>query len=222
MWDQPDEGIWEIRGPRQHFTHSRVMAWLAFDRAIKSAEEFRLEGPVERWKSLRATIHDQVCREGFDAKRNTFVQFYGGDTLDASLLMIPMVGFLPPSDPRIAGTVAAIEQNLLRDGFVQRYSTREGVDGLPAGEGVFLPCTFWLADNYFLLGRVDEARQLFERLLGLCNDVGLISEEYDVHAKRLVGNFPQAFTHISLVNTALNLTPGVTGPALHRPSAGGS
>jgi GH15 family glucan-1,4-alpha-glucosidase len=221
MWDQPDEGIWEIRGPRQHFTHSRVMAWLAFDRAIKSAEEFALEGPVDRWKSIRATIHDQICREGFDAKRNTFVQFYGGDTLDASLLMIPMVGFLPPSDPRVAGTVAAIEQSLLKDGFVQRYATHKGVDGLPAGEGVFLPCTFWLADNYFLLGRVDEARQLFERLLGLCNDVGLISEEYDVHAKRLVGNFPQAFTHIALVNTALNLTPGVTGPAEHRPQRDG-
>lgn len=220
MWDQPDEGIWEIRGPRQHFTHSRVMAWLAFDRAVKSAEEFQLEGPVDRWKSLRATIHDQVCREGFDPKRNSFVQFYGGDTLDASLLMIPMVGFLPPSDPRVAGTVAAIEQNLVKDGFVQRYATREGVDGLPPGEGVFLPCTFWLADNYVLLGRVDDARQLFERLLALCNDVGLISEEYDVRARRLVGNFPQAFTHIALVNTALNLTPGVTGPAEHRPQRG--
>lgn len=217
-WDQPDEGIWEIRGPRQHFTHSRVMAWLAFDRVIKSAEEFKLEGPIERWKEVRAAIHAQVCREGFDPKRNTFVQYYGGETLDASLLMIPMVGFLPASDPRVAGTVAAIEQNLLKDGFVQRYATHEGgVDGLPPGEGVFLPCTFWLADNYFLLGRVDEAKALFERLLTLCNDVGLISEEYDVKAQRLVGNFPQAFTHIALVNTALNLTPGVTGPAQHRP-----
>jgi GH15 family glucan-1,4-alpha-glucosidase len=219
MWDQPDEGIWEIRGPRQHFTHSRVMAWLAFDRAIKSAEECRLEGPVDRWKSLRDTIHEQVCREGYDAKRNTFVQHYGGETLDASLLMIPLVGFLPPSDPRVAGTVAAIEKELLHDGFVKRYATREGVDGLPPGEGVFLPCTFWLADNYFLLGRIDEARQLFERLLALCNDVGLISEEYDVHAQRLVGNFPQAFTHISLVNTAMNLTPGIAGPAAHRPQS---
>lgn len=216
IWDKPDEGIWEVRGPKRHFTHSRVMAWVAFDRAIKSAEEFHLEGPIERWKTLRETLRDQICEKGFNRKLNAFVQYYGGSTLDASILMIPLVGFLPPTDPRVIGTVAAIERDLVKDGFVQRYQTEESVDGLPPGEGAFLPCTFWLADNYLLMGREKEGRDLFERLLGLCNDVGLISEEYDVHAARLVGNFPQAFTHISLINTAMNIAPGVLGPAEHR------
>ncbi|OAI41088.1 glucoamylase [Planctomycetaceae bacterium SCGC AG-212-D15] len=216
IWEQPDEGIWEIRGPRRHFTHSKVMAWLAFDRVIQSAEQFGLDGPIARWKQVRAAIHDQVCREGYDAARNTFVEYYGSDYLDASLLMIPMVGFLPAADPRVQGTIAAIEKGLLKDGFVQRYATREGLDGLPPGEGAFLPCTFWLADNYALQGRHEEARVLFERLLGLCNDVGLLSEEYHVEAGRLVGNFPQAFSHIALINSACALSPKALGASEHR------
>jgi GH15 family glucan-1,4-alpha-glucosidase len=209
-WKEPDEGIWEVRGPRQHFTHSKVMAWLAFDRMIRSAEQFGLEGPVERWRAQRDAIHAEVCEKGFDASRNSFVQYYGADHLDASLLIIAKVGFLPPSDPRVAGTVAAIERELLHDGFVLRYPTESGVDGLPPGEGAFLACTFWLADNYTLLGATDKARSLFERLLGLCNDVGLLSEEYDPQARRLVGNFPQAFSHVSLINSAhlLVASPG--------------
>jgi GH15 family glucan-1,4-alpha-glucosidase len=214
-WRQPDEGIWEMRGPRRHFTHSKVMAWLAFDRGIKSIERFGLEGPVDRWRALRSAIHDQVCAEGYDASLETFVQYYGAKELDASLLMIPLVGFLPAADPRVSGTVHAIERQLLRDGFVARYSTREAVDGLPPGEGAFLVCTFWYADNLYLLGRQDEAREVFQRLLDLRNDVGLLSEEYDPHAKRLLGNFPQAFSHIGLVNTARNLSPGL-GPADRR------
>jgi GH15 family glucan-1,4-alpha-glucosidase len=205
IWAEPDEGIWEIRGPRRHFTHSKIMAWVAFDRLVKIAEQFGLEGPVERWARTRARIHEDVCTKGYDSKRNTFVQYYGSEELDASLLMIPLIGFLPATDPRMQGTVAAIEQDLLRDGFVARYPTREAVDGLPPGEGTFLPCTFWLADNYHMMGRHDEAVATFERLLTLRNDVGLLSEEYDPHARRLLGNFPQAFTHITLVNTAVNL-----------------
>ncbi|MGH8611920.1 MAG: glycoside hydrolase family 15 protein [Gammaproteobacteria bacterium] len=214
-WREPDEGIWEVRGPRRHFTHSKVMAWVAFDRAIKAVERFGLEGPNERWRVLRDTIHEEICREGYDAKRNTFVQYYGGEGLDASLLMIPLVGFLPASDPRVRGTVEAIERHLVTEGFVARYPTRPDVDGLPSGEGAFLACTFWLADNLALLGRHDDARQLFERLLELRNDVGLLSEEYDPSTHRLVGNFPQAFSHVGLINTARNLSrPG--GPAEHR------
>jgi GH15 family glucan-1,4-alpha-glucosidase len=216
-WVKPDEGIWEVRGPRQHFTHSKVMAWVAVDRAIKAVENFGLEAPVERWRQMRAAIHEQVCREGFDGGLNSFVQSYGSKELDASLLMIPLVGFLPASDPRVGGTVAAIERDLMRDGFVQRYASKRATDGLPPGEGAFLPCTFWLADNLYLLGRHDDARKLFERLLGLCNDVGLISEEYDAAARRLVGNFPQAFTHVALVNTACNLSPHQPGAADQRP-----
>ena len=215
-WRQPDEGIWEVRGPRRHFTHSKVMAWVAMDRAVKATEKFRLEGPADRWKQVRDAIHAEVCEKGFDAELGSFVQSYGSKELDASLLMIPLVGFLPATDPRVRGTVEAIQRVLMRDGFVLRYHTREGVDGLPAGEGVFLPCTFWLADNLHLLGRDAEARAIFERLLDLCNDVGLISEEYDPHAGRLLGNFPQAFTHVGLVNTALNLSPE-PGPADTRP-----
>jgi GH15 family glucan-1,4-alpha-glucosidase len=214
-WTEPDEGIWEVRGPRRHFTHSKVMAWVAVDRTVKSIERFGLPGPLERCRKLRAAIHEEVCRKGFDPKRNTFVQFYGGKDLDSGLLMIPLVGFLPPSDPRVRGTVQAIERNLMIDGLVTRYSTKPELDGLPAGEGVFLACSFWLADNFALLGRQDDAVRLFERLLELRNDVGLLSEEYDPAKRRLVGNFPQAFSHVSLINTATNLSR-YTGPAEDR------
>jgi GH15 family glucan-1,4-alpha-glucosidase len=201
-WEQPDEGLWEVRGPRRHFTHSKVMAWVAFDRAIKDAEEDGLEGPIGRWKELRDAIHAQVCEKGFDPRRNSFVQSYESAHLDASLLLIPQVGFLPADDPRVLGTIAAIERDLVAGGLVLRYSTATKVDGLPAGEGAFLPCSFWLADCYLLTGRREEGRALFERLLSLSNDVGLFSEEYDPRAKRMLGNFPQALTHMALVNTA--------------------
>jgi GH15 family glucan-1,4-alpha-glucosidase len=201
-WEQPDEGLWEVRGPRRHFTHSKVMAWVAFDRAIKDAEQDGLEGPIERWRELREAIHAQVCEKGFDPHRNSFVQSYESAYLDASLLLIPQVGFLPADDPRVLGTIAAIERDLVAGGLVLRYSTATKVDGLPAGEGAFLPCSFWLADCYVLTGRREEGRELFERLLSLSNDVGLFSEEYDPRAKRMLGNFPQALTHMALVNTA--------------------
>ncbi|MDY7231300.1 glycoside hydrolase family 15 protein [Hyalangium rubrum] len=215
-WEFPDEGIWEVRGGRQHFTHSKVMAWVAVDRAVKSAEQFNLEGPLDAWRALRARIHAQVCERGFDSQRNAFVQAYGSKALDASLLMIPLVGFLPPEDPRVHGTLEAIQRELCHDGLVHRYDTREVADGLPPGEGVFLACTFWLADNLSLLGRKDEAREIFERLLGLCNDVGLLSEEYDVTRRRLVGNFPQAFSHLALITTAQNLSQHMEGPGEQR------
>ena len=214
-WREPDEGIWEVRGPRRHFTHSKVMAWVAFDRAIKGVERHGLDGPVDRWRSVRDEIHADVCARGFDAARNTFTQSYGSEDLDASLLMIPLVGFLPAADPRMAGTVAAIEQDLLWNGLVRRYKPAERVDGLPGGEGVFLACTFWLADNYLLQGRRDEAREVFERLLALANDLGLLAEEYDPAARRQLGNFPQAFTHVMLINTARNLARN-HGPAEER------
>jgi GH15 family glucan-1,4-alpha-glucosidase len=223
-WKEPDEGIWEVRGPRRHFTHSKVMAWVAMDRAVKDAESFAQMSPtriedtkLEKWKQLRDEIRHEVCQRGYDASRRTFTQYYGSKELDASLLMIPLVGFLSPEDERVRGTLEAIERELLRDGFVLRYETQRGgkVDGLPAGEGAFLPCTFWLADNYSLLGRHQEARQVFERLIGLTNDLGLLSEEYDPQEKRLLGNFPQAFSHVSLINTARNLSSGF-GPAAHR------
>jgi GH15 family glucan-1,4-alpha-glucosidase len=219
-WKQPDEGIWEVRGSRRHFTHSKVMAWVAADRAVKGMECFGLSGDVDRWKRLRDEIHMEVCEKGYDANCRAFTQYYGSKELDASLLMMPLVGFLPPEDGRIRETVEAIERDLVEDGFVRRYQTESprSVDGLPPGEGVFLPCTFWLADNYWLLGRHQEARQLFERLLSLCNDVGLLSEEYDPRAQRLLGNFPQAFSHVSLINTAHNLSADM-GPASHRKSA---
>jgi GH15 family glucan-1,4-alpha-glucosidase len=201
-WQQPDEGLWEVRGPRRHFTHSKVMAWVAFDRAIKDAEQDGLEGPIERWRDVRDAIHAQVCEKGFDSRRNSFVQSYESAYLDASLLLIPQVGFLPADDPRVLGTIAAIERELLAGGLVLRYSTATQVDGLPAGEGAFLPCSFWLADCYLLTGRREEGRALFERLLSLSNDVGLFAEEYDPRAKRMLGNFPQALTHMALVNTA--------------------
>jgi GH15 family glucan-1,4-alpha-glucosidase len=210
-WRQPDEGIWEVRGPRRHFVHSKVMAWVAFDRAVRSVEEYEREGPVDRWRQLRDEIHDDVCREGFSEKLGAFTQSYGMDRLDASLLMIPLVGFLPADDERVVGTVAAIERELVEDGLVARYRADEentGVDGLPPGEATFLPCSFWLAQVYAMQGRLDEAETLFERLLGLRNDLGLLSEEYDVEAGRLVGNFPQAFTHLTLVDAALTLAEG--------------
>jgi GH15 family glucan-1,4-alpha-glucosidase len=212
-WRQPDEGIWEIRGERRHFTHSKVMAWVAFDRAVRTVEQQRLDGPEDRWRELRDEIHTTVIERGFDAALGSFTQSFGSKELDASLLMLPLVGFLPATDPRIRGTIEAVERDLLQDGLVLRYRTQEaGVDGLPPGEGVFLPCSFWLANCYELLGRHDEALELFERLLGLSNDLGLLSEEYDPQAKRLLGNFPQAFTHLTLVGTAFNIAPHVPSP----------
>jgi GH15 family glucan-1,4-alpha-glucosidase len=206
IWREPDQGIWEMRGPAQHFTYSKVMAWVAFDRTIKSAESFGLEGPLDDWRRLRDEICDDVCTHGYNDKLGTFVQAYGSDQLDASLLLLPNVGFLPVTDPRIAGTIKAIEQRLLRDGLVMRYSTENVEDALPPGEGAFLACSFWLVDAYILQERLDEAENLFRRLVGLCNEVGLLSEEYDPSSKRLIGNFPQAFSHVALVNSAYNLT----------------
>jgi GH15 family glucan-1,4-alpha-glucosidase len=215
-WERPDEGIWEVRGPRRHFTHSKVMAWVALDRAVKAVEQFGHDGPVNHWRHVRDRIHADVCRHGYDPDLNAFVQYYGSHDLDASLLMIPLVGFLPATEPRMLGTVEAIRQKLMANGFVLRYPTAPHVDGLPTGEGAFLPCTFWLADNLALQGRLGEAQEIFERLLALRNDVGLLSEEYDPVARRLVGNFPQAFSHVGLINTAQNLTRR-NGPAQDRP-----
>ncbi len=216
-WREPDEGIWEVRGPRRHFTHSKVMAWVAFDRAVKAVEHSGKDGPVDRWRRLRTEIHGEICSDGYDSTRGTFTQYYGSKDLDASLLMIALVGFLPPTDPRVVGTVDAIQSELAHDGFLLRYPThRDGrVDGLPSGEGAFLPCSFWLVDNLALMGRYDEAVALFERLLAIRNDLGLLSEEYDAVAGRLVGNFPQAFSHLALVDTAYNLTRA-HGPAAQR------
>jgi GH15 family glucan-1,4-alpha-glucosidase len=205
VWSSPDEGIWEVRAGARHFTHSKVMAWVAFDRAIKSAEAFDLEGPIDHWRKVRGEIHEEVCEKAFNRNLGAYVQAYGSDQLDASTLLIPTVGFLPPSDARVRGTIEAIERRLVRNGFVLRYDTAAADDGLPPGEGAFLACSFWLADAYVLLGRGDDARKLFERLLSLRNDLGLLSEEYDPSAKRLLGNFPQAFSHIALINTAHNL-----------------
>ncbi|MEJ7791753.1 MAG: glycoside hydrolase family 15 protein [Gaiellaceae bacterium] len=204
-WREPDEGIWEVRGPRRHFTHSKVMAWVGFDRGIKAVEDFGHEGPVNRWRELRAEIHAEVLSRGFDRELNSFVQSYESERLDASLLTIPIVGFLPPDDPRVRGTLEAIRRELYQDGFVQRYSHDEAaeiVDGLPPGEGAFLLCTFWFIDNLALLGELDEAYELFGRMVALRNDLGLLSEEYDVELGRFCGNFPQAFSHIGLINTA--------------------
>jgi GH15 family glucan-1,4-alpha-glucosidase len=215
-WADPDDGIWEVRGPRQHFTHSKIMSWVAFDRAIKACERFGLEGPVDRWRRERDAVHREVCTRGYDASKGAFTQTYGSTSLDASLLQTALVGFLPATDERVVGTVRAIERELLEDGLVLRYRTEELDDGLPPGEGAFLACSFWLADNYALMGREAEARALFERLLSLRNDVGLLSEQYDPVARRLVGNFPQAFSHVGLVNTAFNLTPRHPAPATER------
>jgi GH15 family glucan-1,4-alpha-glucosidase len=205
LWSEPDSGLWEIRGEPRHFVHSKVMAWVAFDRAVRSVEEQSLDGPVESWRDVRDRIRAEVCERGFDAELGSFVQSYGSKDLDASLLLLPLVGFLPAGDPRMRGTIEAIERGLVEDGLVLRYRTHELVDGLPPGEGVFLPCSFWLVDCLELLGRHDDACALFDRLISLANDVGLLSEEYDPRAKRLLGNFPQAFTHLALVNSAFNL-----------------
>jgi GH15 family glucan-1,4-alpha-glucosidase len=216
-WDKPDEGIWEIRGPRRHFTHSKVMAWVAIDRAVRTSEEFGLDGPVDRWRTLRQTIHDQICELGYNAQRGAFTQYYGSDKLDAAILMMPLVGFLPATDERMISTINLIEKELMFDGYVARYHPEESgnVDGLPPGEGAFLPCSFWLVDCLHLMGREKDARAMFERLLSIRNSLGLISEEYETKRGRQVGNFPQAFTHVGLVNTARNLSPKI-GPAEHR------
>jgi GH15 family glucan-1,4-alpha-glucosidase len=205
VWQQPDEGLWETRGGRRHFTFSKVMAWVAFDRGIKDAEINRLEAPLDRWRQMRDQIHATVCRDGYDEHLGSFTQSFGDPALDASLLLIAAVGFLPHDDPRVQGTVQAVERGLLVDGFVLRYRTEGGDDGLPVGEGAFLACSFWLAAAWHMQGRHAEAKALFERLLGLCNDVGLLSEEYDPRAKRFTGNFPQAFSHVALITTALTL-----------------
>jgi GH15 family glucan-1,4-alpha-glucosidase len=217
IWSRPDHGMWEVRGRGQHFTSSKVMAWVALDRTIRNAEQFGLQAPLRRWRSLRQRIHAEVCRRGFDRTLGTFVRSYGSKQLDASLLLLPIVGFLRAGDPRMRRTVEAIERRLTEDGLVKRYDTDTAGDGLPAGEGVFIPCSFWLADNWVLLRRRTDARRLFERLLALRNDVGLLSEEYDLRAGRLVGNFPQSFSHIALINTAHNLTRE-RGPAQQRAS----
>ena len=205
IWEQPDCGLWEVRGPPQHFTHSKIMAWVAFDRGIKDAEAYAFECPLKRWRELRAKIHAQICERGYDAERNCFVQAYGSKFLDASLLQMPELGFLELDDPRLLGTIQAIEETLLRNGFVLRYRTEETDDGLPPGEGAFLACSFWLANAYAMTGRHEDAVRLFERLLALSNDVGLLAEEYDPAAQRLVGNFPQGFSHLSVIVTAFNL-----------------
>jgi GH15 family glucan-1,4-alpha-glucosidase len=217
IWREPDEGIWEMRGPRRQFTHSKVMAWVAFDRAVRSVEQFGRDGPLARWKEVREAIHEEVCARGFDERRNAFVQSYGSTALDASLLLMPLVGFLPAQDPRMVGTVAAIERELLiEDTFVLRYRTDPAIDGLPPGEGAFLACSFWLVSNRVMQGRADEARALFERLLAVRNDVGLLAEEYEPRARRLVGNFPQAFSHLALVDAAVSLSDVHEDPASHR------
>jgi GH15 family glucan-1,4-alpha-glucosidase len=206
VWDQPDRGIWEVRGPPQHFVYSKVMAWVAFDRAVKAVEAHGLKGPVEQWRKLRDRISGEVCDKGFDAKRNTFRAAYSSDQLDASLLLLAQTGFVKPDDPRYVGTVEAIERELLVDGFVRRYHTHNVDDGLRPGEGAFLACSFWLADAYISIGRLADAEKLFKGLLAVRNDLGLLSEEYEPHLKRLQGNFPQAFSHVALINTAFNLT----------------
>ena len=217
-WQHPDSGIWEMRGEPQQFTHSKVMAWVAMDRAVKAIENYGLEGPLDKWREVRAAIHDEVCEKGIDKARGVFVQRYGSTELDASLLLIPLVGFLPPDDPRVKATIAAIEHELVVDGLVLRYRTSHSTDGLPPGEGFFLPCSFWLADNLALCGRNAEADALFERLLALRNDVGMLSEEYGLRDHRALGNTPQALTHVALINTARNLSRG-GGPSEHRSGA---
>ena len=205
-WQEPDQGLWEVRGPRRHFTHSKMMCWVAFDRAVKAVEQHGLPGPLEHWRELRAQIHEEVCRRAWRPALNSFAQSYDSDELDASLLLMPCTGFLPATDPRVRGTVDAIRRQLSVDGLVLRYRTQRKLDGLPPGEGAFLACSFWLADALCLLGRGDEARALFEQLTALCNDVGLLAEEYHPALGRQFGNFPQAFSHVALVNTAMNLS----------------
>ncbi len=219
IWQRPDRGLWEIRGASRQCTHSKVMVWVALDRAIKSVQRFGVEGPVKRWRAARAQVHKQVCEQGYNAELDAFVHSYGSKTLDASALLMPLVGFLPASDPRVKSTVAAVERHLMVDGLVHRYDTRHISDGLESSEGAFLACSFWFADNLVMMGRRDDARRLFERLLGLANDVGLLAEEYDVKAGRMLGNFPQAFSHVALINTALNLSEHRT-PADQRSGRG--
>ncbi len=217
-WRDPDEGIWETRGPRQHFVHSKVMAWVALDRLVKTIERYQTEGPLEKWRSVREEIHREVCERGYDAGRKSFMQAYGSQELDASLLMMPLVGFLPPNDPRVVGTIEAIQRELTVDGLVARYRLNSTLSNLPPGQGVFLPCSFWLVDALASIGRHEDALRLFERLAGLVNEVGLLAEEYDPAAKRFLGNFPQAFTHVAMVNSAFNLWKQ-SGPAEHRQNA---
>ena len=219
IWQNPDESIWEVRGGSRHFTFSKVMVWVALDRAIRGAESFSLPAPLERWRTLRGRVHETICRDGFSQQRNSFVQYFGGDTLDASLLLLPLVGFLPAEDPRIRGTVEAIGRDLMVDGLVRRYRTSETQDGLTGGEGVFLACSFWYVDNLVLQERHQEARVMFDRLLALANDVGLLAEEYDPVGHRQLGNFPQAFSHLALINSALNLDTHA-GPATQRSQGG--
>jgi GH15 family glucan-1,4-alpha-glucosidase len=205
VWVEPDAGMWEVRGAPRHFTYSKIMCWVAFDRAIRMVEGMGVPGPVARWREFRQRIHDDVCNQGVSKKRGCFVQSYGSEELDASLLLIPTTGFLPATDPRVLATVDAIQRELSVDGFVQRYRTHESLDGLPPGEGVFLACSFWLVDNLRMQGRREEAQALFARLVGLANDVGLLAEEYDPNARRHLGNFPQAFSHVAMINSAMNL-----------------
>jgi len=215
IWQEPDDGLWEVRGGKQHFTYSKVMCWVAFDRAVKSIEQFGYHGPLDHWRGLRDRIHAEICAKAYDPVLQAFTQSYGSRQLDASALLFGLVGFLAPDDPRLASTVTAIETHLMRDGFVLRYDSTETADGLPPGEGAFLACSFWLVDNYLMLGRIDEADALFERLAGLANDLGLLAEEYDPAAQRLVGNFPQAFSHIAFIVSATNLTHAIK-PLLQR------
>ena len=217
-WNQPDEGMWEVRGARQHFTYSKVMVWAAFDRAVKTIEQFGARGPHERWRKLRDEIHADICGCAYDGDRRTFTQAYGSPVLDASLLLIPIVGFLPPTDPRVVGTIEAIQRDLMEGGLVLRYPTREhgNVDGMAGHDGAFFACSFWLVDALVLIGRRGEARALFDRLLAFRNDVGLLSEEYDVRNRRQIGNFPQAFSHVALINSARNLSESHEGPAHQR------
>jgi GH15 family glucan-1,4-alpha-glucosidase len=219
VWDKPDHGIWERRGDGKHYVLSKVMTWVAFDRGIKSAETFGFEAPLDRWHALRDTIHREVCTRGFDAEQNAFVESYGSQLLDASILLLPAVGFLPPDDPRVCGTIAAIERCLMRDGFVLRHDPREVSPELQPIEGAFLACKLWLADAHVLSGRLDKAQALFERVVKIANDLGLLAEEYDTAAGRQVGNFPQALTHIALINTAHNLDEALKAsekPAMQR------
>jgi GH15 family glucan-1,4-alpha-glucosidase len=213
IWQKPDQGMWEVRGEARQFTFSKIMCWVAFDRGIKSIEQYGLEGPVARWRDVRNAICSQILDNAYDSERNTFVQYYGGRDLDASLLLIPQLGFLAPEDPRVHGTIAAVERELEGGGFVCRYPTRAATDGLPVGEGRFLACSFWLANSLARIGRRDDAIALFERLLAVRNDLGLLSEEYDPKAKRMLGNFPQAFSHTAIVNTAAHLAAIETASA---------
>jgi GH15 family glucan-1,4-alpha-glucosidase len=215
-WSDPDDGIWEVRGPRRQFVHSKVMAWVAFDRAVRAVEVHGLDGPADEWRAIRDTIHAEVCDQGWNADIGAFTQFYGATELDASVLVIPLVGFLPPDDDRVVSTIGAVQHHLTRDGFILRYENDSGVDGLPGREARFLPCTLWFVDCLVRLGRRDEATEIFRRVAALANDVGLFSEEYDPRAGRLLGNFPQAFTHVGIVNSARGLAAG-GAPSSDRP-----